>query len=168
MARAHRRGRPRPQAQGRDVASEGRRIALLDVNVLVALFDPDHPHHEPAHDWLAANRASGWATCPLTENGVVRILSNLAYSGAPVPPEAVRGRLADFCASGQHEFYADDVSLLESRRFKLTGVTHRQLTDVYLLGLAVHHGGRLATFDRSIPRAAVVDATPEHLEVVPA
>jgi hypothetical protein len=144
------------------------RIALLDVNVLVALFDPDHPHHEPAHDWLAANRASGWATCPVTENGVVRILSNAAYSGTPLSTTAARDRLEAFCASGQHEFYGDDVSVRHAGRFRLGGVTHRQLTDVYLLGLARHHGGRLATFDRSIPLGAVVDATSEHLEVIPA
>ena len=144
------------------------RIALLDVNVLVALFDADHPHHEPAHDWLVANRGSGWATCPLTENGLVRILSNVAYSGSPLPPDAVRERLNAFCESGQHEFYADDVSLRQTTLFKLAGVTHRKLTDVYLLGLARHHGGRLATFDRGVLWDAVVGATPEHLEVIPA
>jgi toxin-antitoxin system PIN domain toxin len=144
------------------------RIALLDVNVLVALFDPDHPHHEPAHDWLVANRSSGWATCPLTENGLLRILSNVAYSGAPLQADAVRERLTSFCESGQHESYPDDISLLERGRFRLAGVTHRQLTDIYLLGLAVHHGGRLATFDRGIPRHAVLGAGSDQLVVIPA
>ncbi len=144
------------------------RIALLDVNVLVALFDPDHPHHEPAHDWLVANRSSGWATCPLTENGLLQILSNAAYSGAPVAPAATRERLNAFCDSGQHEFYADTVSLRDAGLFRLAGVTHRQLTDVYLLGLAKHHGGRLATFDRSSPLGAVIGAAPDQLEVIPA
>ena len=144
------------------------RIALLDVNVLVALFDPDHPHHEPAHDWLAANRSSGWATCPLTEIGLLRILSNVAYSGTPLQADAVRERLTAFCESGQHEFYPNDVSLLEPGRFRLAGVAHRQLTDVYLLGLAVHQGGRLATFDRGIPRQTVLGAGPDQLVVIPA
>jgi uncharacterized protein len=144
------------------------RPALLDVNVLVALFDADHPHHEPAHDWLAANRGGGWATCPLTENGLVRVLSNPSYSGSHLPVAAIRDRLSAFCDSGEHEFYADAISLRDGGRFRLSGVSHRQLTDIYLLGLATHHGGRLVTFDRSIPRGAVNGATPEHLEVIPA
>lgn len=143
-------------------------IALLDVNVLVALFDPDHPHHEPAHEWFAANRTGGWATCPLTENGLVRILSNPAYTETHEAPAAIRDRLDAFCGSGQHHFYADEVSLRDSGLFRLAAVTHRQLTDIYLLGVARHHGGRLATFDRSIPRGAVNGAGPAQLEVIPA
>jgi toxin-antitoxin system PIN domain toxin len=144
------------------------RIALLDVNVLVALFDPDHPHHDPAHDWLVANMDSGWATCPLTENGLIRILGNAAYSGSPVPPGGVRDRLDAFCGSGHHEFYSDDVSLRDQRLFRLAGASYRQLTDIYLLGLAKRHGGRLATFDRSIPLGAVIGAAADQLEVIAA
>jgi uncharacterized protein len=73
------------------------RVALLDVNVLVALFDPDHVHHEAAHGWFAANRAAGWATCPLTENGLIRVLSNPAYAVTPETPAAIVQRLAAFC-----------------------------------------------------------------------
>jgi predicted nucleic acid-binding protein len=83
------------------------RVALLDVNVLVALFDPDHVHHDAAHEWFAANRAGGFATCPLTENGLVRILSNAAYTDAHESPAAVLRRLEDFRASGGHAFWAD-------------------------------------------------------------
>ena len=144
------------------------RIALLDVNVLVALFDPDHPHHDPAHDWLEVNRTSGWATCPLTENGLVRILSNAGYTGSPMAPSAVRDRLIAFCDSGQHEFFADTVSLRDAGLFRLTGASHRQLTDIYLLGLAKDKGGRLATFDRSIPLGAVIGAAADQLEIIPA
>lgn len=125
-------------------------VALLDVNVLVALFDPDHLHHEPAHGWFAANRGEGWATCPLTENGLVRILANPAYSGARERTGAIRDRLSAFCSSGQHSFWPDDLSLRDDR-FDLTSLAHGQITDVYLLGLAIERNGRLATFDRRIP-----------------
>lgn len=141
--------------------------ALLDVNVLVALFDPDHLHHEPAHRWLAEHRSSGWATCPLTENGVVRVLANPAYSPSAERPAEIARRLAAFRESGQHAFWPDDVSLCDTGAFNLT-VGYRQLTDTYLLGLAVKHRGRLATFDRSIPLKAVRGARPEDLVVIDA
>ncbi|HKZ30738.1 MAG TPA: TA system VapC family ribonuclease toxin, partial [Vicinamibacteria bacterium] len=110
--------------------------ALLDVNLLIALFDPDHVHHEAAHAWFGTHRSSGWATCPLTENGVVRILSNPAYSPSAERPAEVARRLASFRNSGDHVFWPDDVSLCDSRVFDLS-VGHRHLTDVYLLALAV-------------------------------
>ncbi len=146
-----------------------KRVALLDVNVLVALFDPDHVHHEAAHRWFASAKAGGWATCPLTENGLVRILSNATYSGVHETPATVRRRLSEFCLSDQHAFWPDEISLRDARIFTWpAGLTHRQLTDVYLLGLATHRRGRLATFDRNIPRAAVSEAGPQHLELIPA
>lgn len=141
--------------------------ALLDVNFLIALFDPDHIHHEAAHTWFSPNRASGWATCPLTENGVVRILSNPAYSPTAARPAEIARRLAAFRDSGDHSFWPDDVSLCDPRVFDLT-VGHRQLTDVYLLALAVRRAGRLATFDRSIPAKAVRGVRAGHLVVVDA
>ena len=145
------------------------RAALLDVNVLVALFDPEHVHHDAAHAWFASNRGAGWATCPLTENGLLRILSNAAYMGVSETPAAIVSRLAQFCASGQHVFWADEISLRDRRLFTETlAVTHRQITDIYLLGLAKHHDGRLATFDRRIPTSALVGADAGHLEVIPA
>jgi toxin-antitoxin system PIN domain toxin len=143
------------------------RPALLDVNVLIALFDPDHVHHEAAHAWLSAHRSSGWATCPLTENGVVRILSNPAYSPAAERPAEIARRLAAFRESGDHVFWPDDVSVCDARVFDLS-VGHRRITDVYLLALAVRRDGRLATFDRSIPAKAVRGARADHLVVVDA
>lgn len=132
------------------------RRTLLDVNVLVALFDPDHVHHDTAHDWFAESRERGWATCPVTENGVVRILSNLKYSPAAEPPGRIIERLRGFCASGHHTFWSDDISLRDPARFVAdVPLSHRQITDIYLLGLARQHGGQLATFDRTIPLAAV-------------
>ncbi len=144
-----------------------RRPALLDVNVLIALFDPDHVHHDAAHAWFGTQRVSGWATCPLTENAVVRILSNPAYGASTTQPIELAGRLAAFRASGHHTFWPDDLSLCDTTVFDLA-VGHRQLTDVYLLGLAVAHGGFLATFDRSIPLKAARGARPADLVVVDA
>jgi toxin-antitoxin system PIN domain toxin len=144
------------------------RIALLDVNVLVALFDPDHIHHEAAHAWFSANRPHGWASCPITENGLVRILSNGAYTGGHETTVAIRRRLDSFCSSGNHSFWPDQLSLCDERRFKLSGVTHGQITDVYLLGLATDRGGRLATFDRRIPLSAAIGADQVQLEIIPA
>lgn len=89
-------------------------VALLDVNVLVALFDQGHIHHDPAHKWFARQRLDGWATCPLTENAVLRILSNPAYSGVNESTEAVRIRLSAFCASGEHNFWADNLTIREA------------------------------------------------------
>ncbi len=141
-------------------------VALLDVNVLVALFDPDHVHHEAAHRWFARSRRSGWATCPITENGLVRILSTPAYSGVHESAASIQVRLSEFCASGQHAFWADEVSLRDRRLFKESAsFSHAQVTDVYLLGLATHKGGRLASLDRRIPVAPVVGG---RLEVIPA
>jgi len=145
------------------------RVALLDVNVLVALFDPDHVHHEAAHRWFGGNRQDGWATCPITENGLVRILSNPAYNASPETRGAVVRRLGEFCASGGHLFWPDEISLLDPRLFRWSApVAHQMLTDIYLLGLARSKTGRLATFDRGIPAAAVVGAERGTLELIPA
>jgi toxin-antitoxin system PIN domain toxin len=141
--------------------------ALLDVNVLVALFDPEHVHHEPAHDWFADNRADGWATCPVTECGFVRILANPGY-GAPQQRAAeLIGRLRKFCTSGYHEFWPDTLSLRDETIFDARFFGgHRQVTDVYLLGLAKSRRGKLATFDRTIPLNAIVGARAGHLAII--
>ena len=126
------------------------RTALLDINLLVALFDPDHVHHDAAHDWFAEEGRAAWATCPVTEAGFIRVLSSPGYAGTVTRAVDVAARLRRFCASGGHEFWPDEVSLLDSPLFdasKLAG--HRQLTDVYLLGLAHNRRGRLVTFDRA-------------------
>lgn len=143
------------------------RTALLDVNVLVALFDPDHVHHDAAHDWFAEEGRAAWATCPLTEAGFARVLSNPAYRGTVVRAADLADRLRRFCRSGGHEFWPDEVSLLDSSLFDLSKVAgHRQLTDVYLLGLAHCRHGRLVTFNRAIPQAAVRGVSAAALEVV--
>lgn len=144
-----------------------RRVALLDVNVLVALFDPDHVHHELAHDWFADHRHHGWATCPITENGLVRVLSNPAYGASSLRPSAVTGALARFRASGDHTFWPATLSLTDDSVFDLSVASgHGQLTDVYLLGLATAMSGCLATFDRTVPVKVVMDATAEQLQII--
>ena len=140
------------------------RVALLDVNVLVALFDGDHVHHDAAHDWFAQARRRGWATTPITENGAIRVLSNPAYHAAALTASSTREHLQRFCAIEGHAFWPGDLSLLgKDVLVPHATVTHRQLTDVYLLALAVAHDGCLATFDTSIPVSVVKGATAKHL-----
>ena len=143
------------------------RIALLDVNVLVALFDPDHVHHNLAHDWFADQRSAGWATCPLTENGLVRVLWSPRFREAGLAIADISRRLHALKTTGRHTFWADDVSLTDERLFKPMRMRgHRQITDVYLAGLAQANSGHLATLDRSIPVAAIVDASPDLLQII--
>jgi toxin-antitoxin system PIN domain toxin len=143
------------------------RTALLDVNLLVALFDPDHVHHELAHDWFADQHARGWATCAVTENGFVRVLANPTYGAGVNRPADLVQRLRQFCASRRHVFWADSVSLQDKKIFNPALIRgHRQVSDVYLLGLAKKMGGCLATFDRSIPLGGVIGATRDTLEIV--
>jgi toxin-antitoxin system PIN domain toxin len=140
--------------------------AVLDVNVLIALFDPVHVHSHRAHEWWAANRSAGWASCPITQNGFVRILSQPSYPGARSTAEAMR-LLELFAAQGDHAFWGDDISLLDQQRFNWNHILGpKQLTDIYVLGVAVKNGGRLATFDRAIPRSAVTGAEPRNLVVI--
>lgn len=140
--------------------------ALLDVNLLVALLDAAHLHHARARAWLEANIGTGWASCPLTQNGCIRILSQPAYPGAR-PPALIAARLAEATGTAWHRFWPDDLSLLDPGVLDWGQVLGaRQLTDVYLLALAARHGGRFVTFDRGIPLAAVTGATPRHLELL--
>jgi toxin-antitoxin system PIN domain toxin len=140
---------------------------LLDVNVLVALFDPDHVHHEVAHDWFADHRTAGWATCPATEQGFVRVLGNPAYGTSGVRLVDIVERLRQFRASGHHQFWHDAVAFTDLEYVRASHLRgHRQVTDVALLALAVRMRGRLATFDRTIPISAVVGATRESLTVI--
>lgn len=142
-------------------------ISLLDVNVLVALFDPAHIHHEPAHRWFARTQKHGWATCPLTLNGCIRVLSNPSYPTVQASPAEVIERLQIFCSDTHHEFWPDSVSLLDATLFQRHSIAgHRMLTDLYLLGLAVRHHARLATFDGSISLRSVIGAASRHLELL--
>ncbi len=145
------------------------RPALLDVNLLIALCDPDHVHHELAHDWFADNRRHGWATCPATENGFLRVLSNPGYGSAVHRIPDLTTLLRSFCSDSNHQFWAAGVSLRDPTIFKPALIGgHRQVTDVYLLGVAKKHGGCLATFDRTIPLHAVIGADASTLAVISA
>ncbi len=140
--------------------------ALLDVNVLLALLDSDHVDHERALDWLDQEIASGWASCAITENGFVRIISQPRYPSPVSPTEAIE-LLRRACDGGPHEFWSCDVSVLDARvvdRSYLHGP--RQVTDAYLLALAVAHDGRFVSFDRSLSLAAVAGATEGHLTIL--
>ena len=149
------------------VRQAGAGATLLDVNVLVALFHPEHVHHEIAHDWFADHRGEGWATCPITENGFLRVVLQLSAADPKMRPAHVAERLRTFCRSSHHHFWGDIVSLQDESLFKLAFASgSRQLTDIYLLGLAKKMGGRLATFDRTIPLKSVVGATPALVEMV--
>ena len=140
--------------------------ALLDVNVLIALFDPGHVSHEPAMTWFAKHATEGWASCPLTQNGCVRVMSSPSYPNSK-PVQVLVERLADACRERFHEFWADEPSLLDSGKFDATRIHGpRQITDVYLLALAVQHEGRFVTFDGRIPLQAVRHATDRNLAVL--
>lgn len=140
--------------------------ALLDVNVLLALFDPDHVDHRVAQAFAGADLGDGWATCPLTQNGFVRIISQPRYP-SPVSTADAVARLSEAASYESHAFWPDDASLLDPDVFDRTALlTHRQVTDAYLLALAVRHGGRLVTFDTGIPLRAVKGSGNKHLEVL--
>jgi len=138
---------------------------LLDVNVLIALIDPAHVQHDRAHDWFAAMGKHGWATCPLTENGVLRIVGHARYPNSPGTPAAVAEVMAILCGLGGHEFWPDDVTLFHTQLVDTARLLDSaQVTDTYLLALAIAHGGKLATFDRHLVTDAVVNgATALHL-----
>lgn len=143
------------------------RVSLLDVNVLVALFFADHVHHDLAHDWFADHRHEGWATCPLTENGLVRVACQQPSDDVLVRPADVIAKLQRFCRDKLHRTWTDSVSLTDATLFAPQFISgHRQVSDVYLLGLAKKMGGRLATFDRTIPVKAVRGGTAELLHVI--
>lgn len=142
------------------------RRALLDVNVLLALLDTEHVHHARSYDWLDDNADGGWASCPITENGFVRVISQPRYLH-PVSASVAIDALAAAERDGDHEHWACDVSLTDPSivdRSRLHGPL--QITDAYLLALAVAHGGRFATFDRSVALTAVAGATEDHLAVI--
>jgi len=126
-------------------------VALLDVNVLIALLDRRHVHHEQAHGWFATAQGNGWATCPLTQNAVLRILGQPRYPNSPGPPAVVAPLVAELVRHPQHQFWPDSLSLLvESHVDPSRLLDATQLTDTYLLALAVRHGGRLVSFDRRL------------------
>jgi uncharacterized protein len=139
---------------------------LLDVNVLIALLDSAHVQHEAAHAWFGEVAHRAWATCPLTENGVLRIIGHPKYPNTMGSPSAVAPLVAQLRTHPGHTFWLDDVSLLDMQHVDASRLlSAAQLTDTYLLALARTHKGKLASFDRRL----VVDAVPhgaQHLELI--
>lgn len=142
--------------------------ALLDANVLIALFDEEHVFNDRAHRWLEQHAAAGIATCPLTENTLVRILCHPNYSSSLrlMPAELIE-TLESFVAHHDHVFWPDNLTLRSTAAFDRTRILgSKTITDLYLLALATQHDGRLVTFDEHIALSAVPGARPRHLAVI--
>ncbi|HEY5795532.1 MAG TPA: TA system VapC family ribonuclease toxin [Bosea sp. (in: a-proteobacteria)] len=129
---------------------------LLDVNVLIALIDPKHLHHRSAMEWFATTGRHDWASCPLTENGVLRIVGNPRYRNSPGSPVIVSEVLLRLRQVGHHVFWHDEISLLDTAAVDpIRLLSHEQITDTYLLALTVAKGGKLATFDARLTTNSV-------------
>ncbi|MGH9493898.1 MAG: TA system VapC family ribonuclease toxin [Candidatus Sulfotelmatobacter sp.] len=135
------------------------KTCLVDVNLLVAFAWPEHEFHETAQRWLGKAKSRGWATCPMVEAGFVRILSNPAFSNWVVTPgEAIEALQESFKMPG-HQFWSDDITVAEALMpFRSRSIGHRQVTDLYLLSIAMHHNASLATLDRHL----VAPFPPDH------
>jgi len=132
------------------------RRTLLDVNTVLALLDPQHVFHDAAHAWAAADPDAVWLTCPMVQNGVLRVVGNPAYPNHLGSTAAARDVLAAFCASPRHAFVPDNISLLDHDHVRdATMLTPSRVNDLYLLALAIAHDAQLATFDRKLPAAAI-------------
>jgi toxin-antitoxin system PIN domain toxin len=143
------------------------KTALLDLNILTALLWPAHEHHEKAHQWFRGRTSARWATCALTQLGFVRTVSNPAFSRDALSPSAAVALLAQNLTHPQHEFWTDSLQIptaIERVESELQG--YRQLTDAYLLALASHRKGVMATFDRGL-RALAGNTLAAALEIVP-
>jgi toxin-antitoxin system PIN domain toxin len=140
--------------------------ALLDINVLLALLDQQHIHHRRAREWLEREIAAGWASCAITQNGFVRIISQPGYP-SPITPKAAIDLLTAATATDYHEFWPCSVSLLDPQVVEASRVhSHRQVTDAYLLALATGAGGRFVTFDQSVSQTAVRGSSADQLVVL--
>lgn len=139
---------------------------LLDVNVLIALVDPSHIQHDQAHDWFARVGRKSFATCPLTENGLVRIVGHPKYPNSPGPPSVVIQSLAAIRRLAGHKFWPDDLSIADDTFFASDLLSsHSRVTDSYLLALAHANGGRLATMDQKLA-SEVVPGGRKALEII--
>jgi toxin-antitoxin system PIN domain toxin len=135
---------------------------LLDVNALIALIAPGHVHHEGMHRWFTANSLAGWATCPIAENGAIRIMSQPSFAAGPYDPAEVIDVLRELWRkhAKSHHFWPDEVSLTDDTLFHADRITsHKHVTDAYLLGLAAKHGAKLVSFDRTLPWQAIRNGT---------
>jgi toxin-antitoxin system PIN domain toxin len=130
---------------------------LLDVNFLIALVDPDHVHHDPAHAWFGTLADAEWLTCPITQNGAIRVVTGPKYVNGPVRlPDAVES-LRTVIAQGSHVFVPDEISLLDDVHIDATRLTSAaQITDTYLLALATSQVATFVTFEKRMITSAVV------------
>ena len=142
-------------------------VALLDVNFLVAMFHAGHIHHEAAHAWFEEHAKLGWATCPITEMGMLRVLSNPTLQLSDARLSQVSQRMIAFCNHPKYHFWPDSISLAAENTWALQLARgYKQVTDIYLLALAVRNRGRLVTFDQNIPLRAVRGTSAKNLVLV--
>lgn len=140
-------------------------IYLLDANVLIALLDSEHVHHARALQFFPTAQREGWATCPLVENAFLRIFGRPSYPNGPGSPEIARRLLLQYCATPGHQFLPDDLTLRDAHQFPVLPAS-QQLTDLYLLALAVKRGARFATFDENID-ATLIPGGPAAYYLIP-
>lgn len=139
---------------------------LLDVNVLIALIDPTHLHHEKAHGWFGTTGKQEWLSSPMTEAGAVRIVGHPRYSNAAPSPSVVIESLRSLRTVGKHRFVHDSISFLDPEHIVCEALlSSGQVTDSYLIALAAHEGAALATFDRRIVATAVRDPRATVLQI---
>lgn len=140
--------------------------ALLDISFLLALLDRDHIEHERGREWFEREVEHGWASCAITQNGCIRILSQPGYPSPVTPGRAIQ-LLSSATSTPYHEYWRSDISILNETKFDHSRIHGpRQITDAYLLALAAEHGGRLVTFDQAIALSAVRTASPSNLVVL--
>lgn len=139
-------------------------VYLLDVNVLIALADPYHVHHERVQEWFHQERARAWATSPLTENGFLRILGNPGYKHSPGPPTLLREVLHAMCSAPGHQFWPDSISLRDATAYPALP-SFQHLTDFYLLAQSVQHKGKLAALDSRINASAITGGEKAYLVI---
>ena len=138
---------------------------LLDVNALISLLDANHTHHAAVMGWFGQNQ-DRWASCPITQNGYLRIVTQDAYPNTISISAAIK-TLTQAVSGPDHDFLPDDISLLDQQHFAHVHVQgHKQLTDIYLLALSVHHGAQFVTLDGGVPRVAVPQATGSSVHVI--
>ena len=139
--------------------------SLLDVNVLISLLDANHAHHQAVMGWFGQNNGR-WASCPITQNGYLRVVTQQSYPNTISITAAIR-TLTQAVSTPNHEFLSDDISLLDPQ---LVAHKHiqgpKQFPDIYLLALSVSHGARFVTLDTGVPRVAVPRATNASMHVI--
>lgn len=142
------------------------RETLLDASVLIPHLWKEHQFHGAVQRWMSRNSHAGWATCAVTQSAFVRVLSSPGFSKRAVSPQDAADLLEENLAHPHHRYWRDDRGLIEAIRRVKPLQTHREVTDGYLLGLALRHKGRLLTMDRGIAKLLPEDADPEVLEII--